>query len=895
MKREKNTYKGSKLLKPTNVTIEYTEQQIREIIKCKDDPVYFIRNYMKIVSLDKGVIAFDLYDFQEEMINVFHENRFSICKLSRQVGKALSIKTPIPTPDGWETLENLKVGDLILSPNGSPTKITFKTNVMYNHNCYKVFFDNGETIIADAEHMWEVNSSTWKHKEEKILNTEEIFNYYKNKKQNKKGKGHQNPFYIKVTKPLLGNKTELPIDPYTFGLWLGDGDSHQGCITCSKEDFEYYKKIFKIKSFRFDKRNENCVNFRIVGLTELLTKNNLKNNKHIPNSYLRASYQDRLELLKGLIDSDGWVRKDARTVQFYQKSIDFIFQFRELICSLGVKPREIKCKTIDNQNYYTITFTPNFTPAKLPRKARNFDNQTRNTRDCDKRIYIQHIEPTDSVPVQCIQVDDPSHLFLCGRTFIPTHNTSVATGYILHQMIFNNNFTIGILANKLSMSKEIIARIQLAYEKLPKWIQHGIVSWNKGSIELENGSSVIAASTSSSAVRGLTFNTILLDEFAFVPEHIAQEFFTSTYPTISSGKDTKVIITSTPKGYNLFYKLWNDAKQKVNEFKTFEINWWDVPGRDEKFKEETIKNTSLEQWKQEFECNFLGSSDTLIQSDKLASISTRSPEAEEDGLARFEAPQKEHNYLITVDVARGSGQDYSAFIVFDISSIPYKAVCRYKNNKIKPIMFPAIIHRVAKKYNNAHVLIEINDIGQQVAEILYLDLEYEQVLMCKMRGRAGQVLGGYFSSKATYGVKMSTATKKVGCSNLKTLVESDRLLIEDYKILEELTRFVRHNKTYQGESGYNDDLAMCLVIFSWAATQDFFKELASSDVRKHLYKEKQKIIENQMMPLGFQENGAEIVSKVFGDDVKSVFKAGGDLWMVKDETPDLHLGHSYLL
>ena len=478
---------------------------------------------------------------------------------------------------------------------------------------------------------------------------------------------------------------------------------------------------------------------------------------------------------------------------------------------------------------------------------------------------------------------------------IVSHNSTTATGYLLHQLIFNDNFTIGILANKLSMSKEIIARIQLAYEKLPKWIQHGIVSWNKGSIELENGSSIVASSTSSSAVRGYSFNTIFLDEFAFVPEHIANDFFTSTYPTISAGKSTKIIITSTPYGFNLFYKLWDEAIHGKNQFVPLEIKWNDVPGRDEKFREDTIENIGIERWRQEFSAEFLGSADTLISSEKLSSIPTNRPLEESEGMAMFEEVNENSNYLITVDVSRGLGQDYSAFLVFDITSIPYKVVYRYKNNKIKPMMLPSIIKKVAEQYNNSHVLIEINDIGQQVAEILYMELEYEYVLMCKMRGRAGQVLGGYFSSKAQYGIKMSASTKKLGCSNLKTLIESDRLIFTDYEILNELTRFVRHNNTYRAEVGCNDDLSMCLIIFAWASTQPHFKDIASNDVRLHLYKEKQKLIDNQLMPFGFKENGVEYIRDDKGKDRKIAFVDNDAVWFFEEEDPEYNLGHNYLL
>jgi len=391
---------------------------------------------------------------------------------------------------------------------------------------------------------------------------------------------------------------------------------------------------------------------------------------------------------------------------------------------------------------------------------------------------------------------------------------------------------------------------------------------------LENGSKIMAASTSASAVRGMSFNVIFLDEFAFIPNHIADQFFSSVYPTISSGKSTKVIIISTPHGMNMFYKLWHDAERGSNEYVPTEVHWSEVPGRDAKWKEQTIKNTSEQQFRVEFECEFLGSVDTLISPSKLRIMPYHDPLIEKNGLAIYERAIPEHNYVITVDVARGLSNDYSAFVVVDTTTVPYKVVARYRNNEIKPIIFPNIIIDVAKNYNNAYVLCEVNDIGGQVADIIQFDLEYENLLMAAMRGRAGQQLGQGFSGKKTQlGVKMSTAVKQVGCSNLKALIEEDKLLINDYDMIAELTTFIVKGQSFAAEEGCNDDLAMCLVIFSWMAMQDYFKEMNDNDVRQRIYDDQRESIEQDMAPFGFINDGLE--DEYFAD-------AQGDVWQVAE-------------
>jgi hypothetical protein len=437
-----------------------------------------------------------------------------------------------------------------------------------------------------------------------------------------------------------------------------------------------------------------------------------------------------------------------------------------------------------------------------------------------------------------------------------TGKSTTVVSFLLHYAVFNDNVNIGILANKAATARELLGRLQTAYENLPKWMQQGIIAWNKGSMELENGSKILAASTSASAVRGMSFNIIFLDEFAFVPNHIADSFFASVYPTITSGKSTKVIIVSTPHGMNHFYRMWHDAERSRNEYVATEVHWSEVPGRNAKWKKQTIANTSEEQFRVEFECEFLGSVDTLISVSKLKTLVYNDPIKKNAGLDIYENPIEDHNYIITVDTARGIDGDYSAFIVFDITDFPYKVVAKYKNNEIKPMLFPSIIHNIAKSYNYAYTLIEVNDIGDQVASILFFDLEYENVLMCSMRGRAGQIVGSGFSGKKSQlGVRMTSAVKKLGCSNLKTLLEDDKLMTVDYDIIAELTTFVQRKNTFMAEEGCHDDLAMCLVIFSWLVAQDYFKEMTEQDVRKRIYEDQKNQIEQDMAPFGFVLDG----------------------------------------
>jgi len=585
--------------------------------------------------------------------------------------------------------------------------------------------------------------------------------------------------------------------------------------------------------------------------------------------------------------------------------------------------------------------------------------------------------------------------------------STTTVSYLLHYALFNPNSNIAILANKSSTARDILGRVQLAYENLPKWMQQGVINWNKGNIELENKSVIVAAATSSSAIRGGSYNIIFLDEFAFVPANIAEQFFSAVYPTISAGTQTKMIIVSTPYGMNQFYKLWTDAENKRNDYVPIEVHWSEVPGRDEAWKEATIRNTSPEQFQQEFECvdgntivetedgkikiedlykkllkkrvgqmfrtntdnikilstsgfsnfngiqkvkrnlyqhiifddkseiktsinhpfgkdkilarnvkvgdylsskkvlynelvnekiflydpinvekenlyitngvvshncEFLGSVNTLINPSKIKTLAYMNPIQSNAGLDVYEDPKKGNTYVCTVDVARGVSKDYSAFIILDVTQMPFRIVAKFRNNEIRPLLFPHTIDQVCKAFNHAHVLVETNDLGQQIAEALQFELEYDNLLMTTQRGRAGQILGAGFSGRGSgFGVKMTKQIKKIGCANIKTLIESDKVIIQDFNIIEEMSTFIRKGQSWQADDGANDDLMMCLVIFGWLSNQPFFKELTDTNARQMLYEEQQHLIEQDMAPFGFVDDGTP-------DHEKSEVDEYGTVW-----------------
>jgi len=463
----------------------------------------------------------------------------------------------------------------------------------------------------------------------------------------------------------------------------------------------------------------------------------------------------------------------------------------------------------------------------------------------------------------------------CGKS-------TCVTSYICHYITFNQSVNVAILANRLKTAKEeLFSKLQLAYENLPHFLQQGVVEWNKTSFKLENGSRVMCDATSSSAIRGGSYNLLLLDEYAFLPSHVAEEFYTSTYPTISAGTTTKLIIVSTPNGMNHFHKLWVDAKRPEghklkNKFVPVEVTWRDTPIspgspklRDDTWAAEQIANTSADQFEQEYGCSFLGSSNTLISSSKLNLLAPEEPISENaEGYRVYETPQKDKTYFLQADVSRGQGIDYSAFTVIEGSQAPYKVVASYRNNTISPFNFPTVILNAAKAYNNAYVLIETNDLGGQVSNILHVDLEYENVLMTKVLGRKGQILSQGFGGvgKNEMGIRTTAQTKKIGCAILKRLIEEDKILLNDERIISELMSFVSKSNTYKADDGQHDDLVMSLVFFAWLTRQEYYADLVEQ--AKFNYEEATKPEDDNVLFVPDPKN----------DDDNDEFVAGGAVW-----------------
>jgi hypothetical protein len=433
--------------------------------------------------------------------------------------------------------------------------------------------------------------------------------------------------------------------------------------------------------------------------------------------------------------------------------------------------------------------------------------------------------------------------------------------YLLWYVLFNPEKTVAILANKGATAREMLARITLMLENLPFFLQPGCKALNKGSIEFSNNSRILAAATTGNSIRGMSVNLLFLDEFAFV-ENDAQ-FYTSTYPVIASGKETQVIITSTANGLgNVYHKLYEGAIQNTNGFKSFRVDWWDVPGRDEAWKKQTIANTSELQFQQEFGNTFHGTGNTLIDGDALLKLSAKDPVRFDQSIRIYDEPEPNKEYMMFVDVAKGRGQDYSTFNIIDITSRPFKQVCIFRNNNISPLLFPDVIYKYASTYNEAYVIIESNDQGAVVCNGLYYDLEYENVYVESLI-KANSI-----------GVTMNRKVKRIGCSNLKDLIEQNKLEINDAETVIELSTFVARGSSYEASGGNHDDLVMNLVLFGWFTTTGFFNELTDIDMKKMLYEEKVKAMEDDMVPVGVFNDGRNSHYEVEGGQVWETIETG---------------------
>ena len=454
--------------------------------------------------------------------------------------------------------------------------------------------------------------------------------------------------------------------------------------------------------------------------------------------------------------------------------------------------------------------------------------------------------------------------------------TITSAACILWYTLFQDSKTVAIMANKTAAAREVMARYQGMYENLPLWMQQGVKTWNKGDVELENGSKIFTAATTASGIRGKSVNWLYIDEAAIIPNTVAEQFFASVYPTISAGQTTKILLTSTPLGYNHFWKFWNEAEKGNNGFVPMFIPYHEIPGRDEAWAEEQLRLLGELKFNQEVLCEFLGSSNTLVSAKTLGAMSSIDPIHTKDGLDIFEEPIDGHIYAMGVDTARGVGGDYSAFTVLDVTEAPYKLVAKYRDNKIAPMLFPNIVAKVGTDYNKAYILVEINDIGQQVADILHMELEYDNILTT-VKTALKQYLSPGFGTKTQRGVRMTKQVKRQGCFALKSLLEEQKLLVFDAETISEFSTFIEKQGSWQADEGYFDDLVMSLVLLAWMTSNPYFKDMTNVDIRERMYKDQMDSIEDELTPFGAINNG-------FQEDY---FVSNGDLWKVTqdDEEP----------
>ena len=812
----------------TEITVpnRYRAFMDQEIVKCAIDPIYFAENYFYIISLKSGKIKISPYSKQRELIlDCFRQNRL-VTLASRQSGKALTLDTPILTPNGFKLMGDLNVGDIIYGPDGKKTNIKFITETMYDHKLYEVIFENGEIIKCDADHLWLVNyTNSNKHKSDMILTTSDMKNI-----QNRISKWNKpSRLYIKMSQAIEFEPQQVPIDPYVLGLWLGDGSRCDGRITSHINDYHFYKSIleqknYTISNFRPDKRRPNTGGFNIEGLIKKLKNINLKNNKHIPDIYYFNSVEVRLELIRGLMDSDGYCHTRGGCV-FYQSNYAMIRDVQKILISLGIKTSISEKKTY-RKTCYGISFNSSqYSYFKLPRKLER--QKTSKHHPKNTKIYIREINEIKSEPVRCLQVDNKEHLFLCGNSLIPTHNTTAYSIFATHYICFQENKKILIVANKLDTAIEIIDRIKFAFELLPKWLKPKVKSWNKKSIKLHNGCVIECTATSSNAARSKSSNCLIIDECAHIDEKLMLNFWNSVYPILSSDPKSKCIMVSTPLGTgNLYYRTYQQALSNQKDasnygWKHFRIDWWDVPGRDEEWKKQQLASMNYDEkaFAQEFGNDFLGSAYTLVNADRIYKKKTRLQEEKliEKGIKYeflngyeaqiWELPQKDRCYVLGLDTADGTGNDASVINIYDITnpSKEINLVAKFDNNTIEPVKTAYIVAKMGLMYNYCPVCIERNGPGATVINFLHKVYEYENIV------NAG--------STKLQGIYSNHTLKNEACQNFKKYFNHENidLVIPYDKLLQELESFekvqIGENFTYRGKNKSNDDHVMSAV---WA-------------------------------------------------------------------------------
>lgn len=828
----KNTYYlGNENLPTKNTQLEASPEQVKhfasEMQKCRNNLLYFAENYFYIINPDEGRVKIQLRKYQKRFLRKIRDNRFMIFNTSRQIGKALALDTPILTPNGWTTQGELKVGDKIYDTNGKLCNVTYLHPIEYNRPCYEVIFDNGEKIIADEQHEWFTQTKNERHckKNGSIKTTKEIL------KQLTIGKKNE-PFHrIPKCNSIEGVNQNLDIDPYLLGYWLGDGTSCEASFTIGEqfidefeqhlqtlgENYSYNKQIIRknynsglitYKIYCKSSRNENSLIYK-------LKKYNLINNKHIPVEYLLSSKQQRLELLSGLIDSDGWVTKNG-VVQFCTINETIKNNVVELLHGLGYKPH-VKLKQSKYNDkicnpHYRITFIPNDKICKLSFKRNRIRVASKMHRS--QYHYIKNIIPVKSVPVRCITVDSPDHMYLAGKHLIPTHNSTLLTIYALWYVLNNPDKNVLLLANKEDTAIEIFGRIKLAYMELPNWLKPGVEKWDQTKMILTNGSRITVSTTTESAARGFTINLLLLDEFAFVDFNLAENFFKSVFPTVSASKTAKIVITSTPNGDgNIFYRLYQGALNHENGWACDSVIWSDVPGRDEKWKQETMKTMgSAEAFAQEFEAVFISSKSTFVNEELVQTLKHKIKDPLyifEDGKYKiWEEPNENNIYVAGIDTSEGIGRDSSEINILDITNLQdIRQVATYSNNNIQPYDYASKVYEILQQWGSPLALIERNNQGGIVIDNLINRYGYENIVSW------GASLANRKNVQQGIISHTNVRNKAVGIMRY-LLTEAQVVTINNLDTIEEFRNFVRYpNGVWAAKKGenYHDDKVLSLI------------------------------------------------------------------------------------
>jgi len=896
-------YMGNANLPAPGSSYDYSNnpEWVAEIKKCKKSLLHFAENHFFIINIDDGRQKIELRKYQKRLLKTLKNNRFVVCLASRQIGKALALDTPVPVPTGWTTMGELKEGDLVYDIHGNECKVIKAHDILYDRECFKVVFDNGEEIIADGEHQWFTENRSERRIGGSVKTTKEIFKtlYYGNKRQEP---NHRIP---RCLDGIKGKKHDLPIHPYILGLWLGDGTSKHGTITVGHRDFQ--ETINNLKQIdQFDKfliKQYNTKNYFVTptsnkdrpnhSLKALLRQNNLIDNKHIPFIYTIASREQRLELLKGLIDSDGYVNR-AGTCQFYNTNKLLVKQVKELVESLGYKVTMNeyipKLNGVECTPAACITFKPIEGVCKLSFKLSRIKFQEKN---CNSKIrgqyhYIKDIIPIMSVPVRCITVDSKDSLFLVGKQYIPTHNSTVLTIYMLWVALFNEDQSILLAANKEESAKEVFKRVKLAYEMLPNYLKSPVVKYAETSMVFDNGSSISVTTTTSDTGRGRSVSLLCLDELAHIEPGLLDTFWASVYPVISSSKKAKIFAVSTPNGVgNLFHSLYTNSLKKGDDWNGWaseRVDWWEVPDRDEAWKQKTIKTMgSVEKFAQEFENVFISSGESAIDEGLYEHIKAGTTDPKyvyDDGAYLiWDPPADDKLYIVGVDIGEGLGLNASVAQILDITDLTnIKQVGQYYTKSLNPYNFTQKLHEILNHWGRPTVAIERNSCGGQVVDNLRNNFNYENIVSWGAKPIDNKPF-------ERIGILSHVNTKYRGIMNMRYWLNEMRVVhLNDIKTLQELSEFVRKpNNTWSGRTPNTlDDRVMALV---WAlvvlenelCTKYFdvvkFNDSMRPEIIKSLdYGFKGKVIN----PVGFYNNEME---SGFNNPLPTLFTDNGANYM----------------